>query len=335
MTLRKENLKQDNGFQLRNADRLIALKRDRDEKLEKSEKLDKEVSPLYPPAIEARGEFDEADKAYREFEKLLMSGESFLGDSVKDLEYIPDEIYFSLGDINGRNIIDKNRIRLVTDNNYNITECAEIVPEGTAGTVKPALLSVVKTENVDSLNFEDIRAVARTVYEDDKDNIVKAFDYNHRVAFVNAENREAFKLLLNAKDAISLSAENMQEAINANLCAKAKKKAVIVTNKFGFAKIDIDVNGTPLVTKDSDGNFIYKNKYVIKEMADEILPNAETGESPVIIGDLSIVRFFLQRETYLEKDDFLTFNQLDRGIRKEIITLSTSSDEAYIVGALA
>lgn len=335
MTLRKENLKQDNGFQLRNANRLIALKRDRDEKLEKSEKLDKEVSPLYPPAIEARGEFDEADKAYREFEKLLMSGESFLGDSVKDFEYVPDGIYFSLGDINGRNIVDKNRVRIVTDSNYNITECAEIVPEGTAGSAKPALLSVVKTENADSFNFEDIRAVAFTVYEDDKDNIVKAFDYNHKVAFVNAENKKAFELLLTAKDAISLSAENMQETINANLCGKAKQKAIIVTNKTGFAKLDKDVNGIPLVTKDGDGNFIYKNKYVIKEMPDEILPNTDNGESPVIIADLSIVEFFLQRETYLEKDDFLTFNQLDRGIRKEIIKLSTTSDEAYIHGLLA
>lgn len=334
MELCLENLKQDNGFWMMGTSRWTSLKNDRDKKLEESQKLDKELGRLHPRAIEARGKSDEADKAFIEFDKLLTSGEAFIDQSVQDFEFTPGEMPFSLGDTNGRFFIDKSTIRIVMPKDYSNTECAEIVSEGTAGSEKPLSLTVIKTDSVDSIKLEDIRAIDETIYEDDTDNILSAFEYNHKVAFINAENKKAFSLLLNAKDALTLSVENMQKTINANLCSKAKKKAVIVTNKSGFAKLDIDANGTPLVTKDSEGSFIFKSKYKIVEMADEILPNTEAGESPVIIGDLSIVQFLLQREDYSEKED-LEFNQLNRGIRKEIVTLSTTSDDAYIHGLLA
>ena len=71
-------------------------------------------------------------------------------------------------------------------------------------------------------------------------------------------------------------------------------------------------------------------KYIIREVDNEILPNKESGEIPVIIGDTSVVRFYLLSDTHLVKDDFFNYKMLDRRIRKEIITLSTHSDSSYI-----
>ena len=99
--------------------------------------------------------------------------------------------------------------------------------------------------------------------------------------------------------------------------------------------MDTDVNGVPLVTKDRDGNMIYKKKYMIVEVPDEILPDTDSG-SPCIIGDIkNVLRFYVIRETSLFKDDIFPYLTGDRVVREEIITLTTTSDEAYIVGYLA
>lgn len=284
---------------------------------------------------EAMDGVNESCKEYEAYKEALLSGDAFIDQSIKDFDYIPTEIEFSLGDINGRGIVDShNRISAPVDH-YNNTECAEIIREGESATAKPLTdsLEMMKTDSDDAIIFDDIRGIGYGTYEDDKNNLSRAFEHTHKIHFVNAENKKAFELMIGSKAPISISVDKVQSVINSNLCGKAKRKAVIVVNKSGFSALDIDINGMPLVTKDSNGNFIYKNKYKIQEVPEEILPNTETG-SPIIIGDMSIVKFFVLREDYLEKDDFFTHNMMDRGIRKEIITLATISNEAYIHGVL-
>lgn len=284
---------------------------------------------------EAMDGLNSATKNYNELKEALTSGSAFTDQSVANLAYIPGSLGFSLGDINGRVIIDKNRAHVPSDN-YNNTVCAEIVAEGGEATPKQltAGLTVLDTEAEDAIIFDDILTVGAGTYNDDRETLDQAIEHSHAVHIINAENKKAFELMIGAKDGITLTAENLNEAINANLCGKAKRNAVIIVNKSGFAELDIDVNGVSLVTKNADGEMIYKNKYVIKEIDDAILPNTDAG-TPCIIGDLSIVKFFITRDDALVMDTFGYYQIADRNIKKEIIKLSTTSDEAYIHGVLA
>ena len=276
-----------------------------------------------------------ATENYNKLKEALTSGTAFTDQSVENLAYIPGSLGFSLGDINGRVIIDKNRVHVPSDN-YNNTVCAEIVAEGGEATPKMLTdgLTVLNTEDEDAIIFDDILTVGAGTYSDDRKTLDQAINHSHVIHFINAENKKAFELMLGAKDGISLTAENLNEAINTNLCGKAKRNAVIIVNKSGFAELDIDVNGVSLVTKNADGEMVYKNKYVIKEIDDDILPNTDAG-TPCIIGDMSIVKFFITRDDSLVNDTFGYYQIADRNIKKEIIKLSTTSDEAYIHGVLA
>lgn len=272
-----------------------------------------------------------------EIDKLLTTLTVGTDQSIADYTYTPTKITFSLGDINGRAVADgKNRVRIPEDI-YNNTNCAQILPEGYEGDINDVRenISLVKTDSDDTVNIVDIQGIYQSVYDDDKDNMDNVFSHTHDVVIANAENKKAFELLREAKDPLTLAADDIQTAINSNLCARAKRHAVIITNKSGFAKLDIDIDGTALVTRNTDGEFVYKKKYIVREVPDEILPNTDEGKSPVIIGDMNIVRFFLLSETRLVKHEMYRNARLDRGVRKEIITLSTTSDEAYIHGVIA
>ena len=150
----------------------------------------------------------------------------------------------------------------------------------------------------------------------------------------NAENKKALALMLGSKEAITVNSGSILQEINASLCGKAKRNAVIITNKNGFASLDaVDANGYPLMKKNDAGEFILLDKYVVIEMDNEILPNNENGSAPVIVGDIAnVVKFFTIRETNLITPlaDF-NFNVSSRSIKKEIIKLRTTSDEAFIV----
>ena len=272
-----------------------------------------------------------------EIEKLLTTTSVGTDESITDYSFGESEIEFSVGNMNGRNNIDIHNRRRIPGAMYNNTGVAQIVTEGEEAETKRLneSLTVNVTEKEEVIIFEDIQGVNISSYSDDKENYEKAFSHVHNELIVNAENKKAFEIIQASKEALSMTVDTILEVINSNLCAKAKKRATIVVNKNGFKKLDIDVNGVPVVTKNENGDFVFKKKYLIQEVPNEILPDNENGESVVIIGDLGIVRFFLVNETNLEKDDFNSYMMLDRQIRKEIITLSTHSDEAYIHGTIS
>ena len=269
-------------------------------------------------------------------ENTILSGTVYVDQSIENRDHDPAEDEFSFAQYCGRIGIDANRARVPMDH-YEDTTAAEIVEEGRESTPKmlTAALSLLETDSAERLHLDDILQLGTGVYNDDQKTMDSAMKSVHNRHFANAENKKALEILVNSKTPVALEAENLQSAINTSLCAKAKKNCVIITNKSGFAKLDIDVNGVPLVAKDSEGNMIYKKKYRIIEMPDEILPNSENG-SMCVIGDVkNALRFFVVRHTSLFRDDIFPYLTADREIREEIITLRTKSDSAYIVGYIA
>lgn len=279
----------------------------------------------------------ESCNKYDSYKEAIHSGSAFVNYSVDNLPYFKNDIGYSLGNNNQRVYIDSNRVRVPMDY-YNNTSCAEIVEEGAESTTSllTDYLTMIDTDTEEAIFFDDILRVGCGVYADDKDNIDNALVHNHEVRFINAENKKAFEIIRESKEALPLSVDNLINTINENLCGKAKKKAVIIVNKSGFAKLDIqDDKGQELVKKNINNEFVFRDKYIIQEVDNDILPNTDNGETPCIIGDMSIVKFFISRDDSLVKDDMGSYSISDRNVKKEVITLSTKSNEAYIHGLLA
>lgn len=281
---------------------------------------------------------EEAMNNYETAKAAILSGDVFTDQSIQDFEYEPAENEFSLAELTGgRRKISKNRSRIPMDH-YTDNNIAQTVKEGGTSDTNTLTdsLTLLVTDSEEAIIFDDIQETSFSVYNDDRKTMSAAADSVHSRRLVNAENKKGLEILLESKSLIEISAENVQEKINANLSGKGKRNAVIITNHSGFAKLDIDVNGISLVTKDSaSGKMIYKGKYPIEEVPDEIFPETGSG-SPIIIGDIThALRFFLIREDSLLTDLIFPANIADRKIQKEIITLTTKSDAAYIVGYLA
>lgn len=303
---------------------------------ERADRLKKAGNANTADMREALDNFDKHRAEYERLEKAIFSGDAFADQSIDNLEYTPSAYGFSFGDLSGRRIIDANRGREPMDL-YNDTAIAEEVAEGTDSTPKNLTdsLSMISSDSEERLHFDDILQIGTGVYNDDPKTLGKAFKSAHIRHFVNAENAKSVAILTGCKDPVDMSAASLETAVNANLCGKAKRNAVIVTNKSGFGKLDTDgTTGHPLVTRNSEGDFIYKGKYQIIELPDEIFPNTDTG-APCIIGDVKgVLRFFIVRETSMFRDDLFPYLCGSRVNRVEIITLSSESNEAYIWGNL-
>lgn len=267
---------------------------------------------------------------------MLKSGEfENIGTSYNEDPYTPSELGFSLGNTNGRVYIGRKVDRMPLDRYEETYTASEYVQGTIPETDFSELMTMLKTKDTDSIMFDSDIFFGSGVKDDDKENVEKAIAHAHDVGMINAENKKAFEILRGAKDPIALDAETLQVSINNNLSAKGKANAVIVVNKSGFAELDIEVGGISLVTRNTEGKFIYKNKYVIQEVDNAVLPNNADGSAPVIIGDMSIVKFFVMRDDSLVKDEFLEFKIHDRRLKREVIALTTISDGAYIHGALS
>ena len=269
----------------------------------------------------------------KDLEIEVESGVFHLDASYNEEAYTPSEDGFSWGDLNGRTFIGRKGDRLPLDNYEEVATASEFDPNNDNETNFEDLLTMFKVTEDASIMFDSNIAYPLTFKSDDPKTFNPAISHGHRVMMNNAENKKAGEVMRSAKAPVPMSVETLQEVINANLCAKAKSKAVILVNHSGFAKIDVDTaDGYPLVKRNAEGRFIYRDKYPIQEVADEILPNNEDGSSPVIIGDLSIVRFLVMRDDVLEREEFLKVN--DRNLKREIIALTTTSDKAYIHGSI-
>lgn len=277
-------------------------------------------------------EIDKLTDRNEEIVKLLDNVSTYTDHGIETIPYTPDPFNFSLGDASGRIPVDANRSHVVFDN-YTNNAIAEIVEEGTESTPREYNSSILNTDIAESIVFDDVVKMRFNRYNDTP-YIQDMIDHDHAQAIINAENKKAFEVLVESKNAVPISAKNIQEEINKKLCAKAKKSTMIFVNKSGFALLDVDVNGVPLVTKDSNGRFIYKNKYEIQEVDEKILPNNSDGSPIALVGDIfHVIKFFLVRDNSYYGEIFL--DHMDRTVKKEIITLRTKSDEAYFIAKLS
>ena len=253
--------------------------------------------------------------------------------------YTPSTPGFSLGNLLGRTWIGRNREDLPVDV-YGDKLIAETF---TGGESTPAdlldHLRKVKTSDDNSIVFDSSIFFHNGMKEDDPDTIRKAVKHCHDVAMINAENKAALAAMIEAKEELipfNIGGGFIKTAINVFLCDRAKKYAWIFTNKSGFASLDNDADGESgpeSITRDANGNFIYRGKYRIQEIPDEIFPNIN-GYPPIIVGDPAVLRFFVTREAFLEKDNFEEYTTIDRELKREFIVLTSTSNEAYIAGYL-
>ena len=278
---------------------------------------------------------DDIDKEIANLKEQLETGEFDIGIGYNDDPYTPSDLGFSFGNKNGRTFIGckLERLRLdCYDENIIASEYVEgVVPE----TKIQDVITMMKASEDNSIMFDSNIAYGTALLDDDP-TVSRAIPHIHDVMMINAENKKVCEILRSAKAPLTLSAHALQETINANLSGKGKSNGVIYTNHDGFALLDIDdANGQPLVTRNHVNRMIYKGKYPIEELPNAILPNNEDGSSPVIIGDMSIVKFFVMRDDSLIKDEFLEMKVYDRNLRREIIALSTTSNSAYIHGNIS
>lgn len=281
-------------------------------------------------------ESEEIEEEIIDWGDPFVSGDAFVDQSLANRPYISTPPDFSLGAYVGRQKIDRNRVKLLVDHytDYDLSQVLE--KENDPAERKPLTdyLSVLNTDTSEAFFFDDILEFGAGVYEDNKDIMDSVFDAAHNRHIINVENKKALEILILDKTVVSVTSTGIQTAINSKLCGKAKRNAIIIVNKTGFAKLDIEVDGVSQVTRDGSGNMVYKNKYIIWEMPTEILPDSN-GSSPVIIGDIrNVLKFFLIRDDVLFKDDIFPYTVADRRFTKEIITRTTTSDEAYFIGSL-
>lgn len=287
-------------------------------------------------SIKTLDEFENALRIANSLEKALetklASGEAFVDEKTEYVGYFPMDPDFSIGDYCGRFEIDANRTGFAVDK-YHDTDAAETVEEGAESTAHDLKEYIyrIHTDKAAALNFSDILGISESIENDDPEAINAAKINTHAKHFINAENKAIFETLLAAKNGVEIQAGGLIAAINGALCGKAKRGAEIWTNKTGFAALDVDdANGRPLIKRDENGNFIYKNKYIVREFANEILPNGEKG-APVIVGDLkNIVRFAVTTKRKLDKLDLYKCAVYSREIEKEIPILTTTDDEAFL-----
>ena len=154
----------------------------------------------------------------------------------------------------------------------------------------------------------------------------------------SAENTLLCQEIIGSKAAVSLSTAADLLTLPA-LSAKARRGAEIITNETGFTKLDVSdpVSGEPYIKKNFQiGEFVYRDRYIIRVLPDEILANYENDTAPVLLGDWkNILRLAVVTERAAEHTDIIAFTVEARTIRREVPILTTTSDKAYFVGAIA
>ena len=288
-------------------------------------------------SIEARSEaINTANKFLADvanIEKALNSGDTFIDQSIEYSGYFANQPVEPIAKKRFR--VNTNRDHYIVSK-YNIVSSADEVNENEFGGPLSIneLVHTIKTESDDRVIIDDYLTVSEFIYEDDKENVNIAIDDLHKTRLVNAENKNVLKLLTGSKASTVVTVGEIIATINAKLCAKSKRNAIIFTNKDGFAKMDIMSNGISLI-KRINGKFVFSDKYIIREFDNEIFPNNEDGTAPVLIGDFdNIVKIGISTMQDFEKNDIGTYRKSDRRRMKLIPTLASTDDEAYIFCSL-
>lgn len=285
---------------------------------------------------------DEIDEMVEEYEKNkfdrtaikeMLEGSSSLG--IGDIQTFDHVVYptpFSIGDYCGRMLTDSNRTRITADS-FDDTDCSDLVSEGESGVTKD-LYNYIQSFDSNAQKLMDLLEIDNGVFDDDEQAILTAMDSVHSRHNINAENKKVFELLLQDKEPIELDVVNINKAINENIKSDLKYNTEIWVNNNGFNKLDVDINGNNLIKKNKENEFIYKEKYIVREFDQNILPTDPEKGTPVLIGVFKNILKFIETNPTLLNSQYVRFDidvTSDRYIKKITPVLLDKSNKAYIL----
>ena len=290
--------------------------------------------------------FTDNHKVLKDMEDALSTGEVF-GSMLEagNEGFIPCDSNESLADLyNARHEIPGSATRFVVEN-YADETTAFIVSEGeTIGEHDLTdCIQAINTKTDSMKKVASILNVPETDFEDDpvlRDSAVYNVQERHTV---NGENALLLDMVIKSKDPVTVAVNNLFTVTNQKLSANARKRAEIITNEAGFAKLDtVDASGARYITKDFQiGEFVFADRYIVRILPDAILPDFENESSPVLIGDWKNVLRLAVILKYVPADaknrtaeDLANFTVRNKAVERVIPALTTKSDKAYFIGAI-
>ena len=279
----------------------------------------------------------ELDKA----EKLLDTGEVYgTMAPVEHTNYIACDSEISLADLYDIRHDTNGKAPRIVAERYDDTAAASAADEGnTIDKIDFADCVNTFAADYDSITkLDSIEVIPEDYIMDDPELGYVAFNNLRFKHLRSAENTLLCQEIIGSKAAVSLSTAADLLTLPA-LSAKARRGAEIITNETGFAKLDVSdpVSGETYIKKNFQiGEFVYRDRYIIRVLPDEILANYENDTAPVLLGDWkNILRLAVVTERAAEHTDIVAFTVEARTIRREVPILTTTSDKAYFVGAIA
>ena len=288
---------------------------------------------------------EEVREKYEKAKQALFHGDVFDTDMPgEEAGLVSCEGEINLADVYGirhdMNTITGNKNEYIVVENYNDTT-TYLANEGESIPHKDIsdCVHVIKTDYNNIEKIAGILDVPEDMLADDTNLLNGSIDSLQKKHRNNTETMLLCRAIQASKEAISIDSVSLSSIVNLHLCAKAKLLAEIITNESGFAKLDItDANGNPLLKKNfSLGEFVWEDKYIIRVISDDILPNNEDGSSPIFVGDWRNVLRLVVVKKYppLIKNDLINCVVENRSVTYTIPILTTKSDKAFIAGNLS
>lgn len=199
--------------------------------------------------------------------------------------------------------------------------------------------------NVIPTDFDCIKKIAgildvpEDMLSDEKPLLNGSIDSIQKKHLSNTETLLLCRAIQTSKVPINIDAGSVSLIVNTHLCAKARLSAEIITNDSGFSKLDLnDTAGNPLLKKNFTlGEYIFADKFIVRVLSDDILPNNEDGSSPIFVGDWRNVLRLVIVKKYppLIKENLLSCIVENRAVTYTLPILTTKSDKAFIVGKMS
>lgn len=289
-------------------------------------------------------EVNKCDAAIGEYYKakdLLDTGEVYgTMAPVEHTNYIACDSEISLADLYDIRHKTNGKAPRIVAERYDDTAVASATAEGAqASEIEFADCVNTFAADYDSITkLDSIEVIPEFYLADDPELGAVAINNLRFKHLRSAENALLCNAIIDSKEVEDL-ASPFELLTIPTLSAKAQRGAEIITNETGFGKLDIryGAESEPLIKKNfAIGEFVFAERYIIRVLPDEILPNNQDESSPVLLGDWkNILRLAIVDERAAEFPDIVAFKIKTRTIRREVPILTTTSDKAYFVGAIA
>ena len=300
----------------------------------KSDKNKRVLNEYLAAANDARVEYYKA-------KELLDTGEVYGTNApVEHTNYIACDSEISLADLYDIRHKTNGKAPRIVAERYDDTAVASATAEGAqASEIEFADCVNTFTADYDSITkLDSIEVIPEFYLADDPELSAVAINNLRFKHLRSAENALLCQEIISSKAAVSLSMAADLLTLP-ELSAKARRGAEIITNETGFARLDdCDAVGGEIYIKKNFqiGEFVFRDRYIIRVLPDEILANYENDTAPVLLGDWkNILRLAIVDERAAEFPDIVAFKIKTRTIRREVPILTTTSDKAYFVGAIA